>query len=324
MIQNLILKELDAAMKKLAALFVLFAALAMFTVAEAAELPTDGTETYSTLFVTPEWLKANLGNVLVIDARDPAQYTAQGGHIPGAVNAAPTYFANMNGKAGDTAWHTATAEANMIQRLGKLGVDSKREVIVYGDGGTPVANPGWVVWILRMSGNKSAKILDGGFAAWKAAGGKTSTTAPAVKAAAHPAFKYDPSYIATNEYVKEKVADRSATIVDIREDFEYTGRAHPYGERRPGHIPGAVNFPWSQVLTNDFTIVPEAQLTQLLAASFPNKEAELILYDSTGVRAAFMTMVFRMAGYKNARNFDAGFHAWWGDASNEVVQGPNP
>lgn len=304
----------------------LLAALALPMAAGAAEQPVEGLENYSSLFVTAEWLKANLKNVVVIDARDPELYKAQGGHIEGAINADPKYFADMNGNAGDPKWHTATVEANMAKRLGALGIDGKREVIVYGDGGAAIANPGWVVWILRMAGNKKARILDGGYGAWRAAGGSTSTKATSGKAVSHPAIKYDASYIATIEQVKQKLEDRSAVVVDIREANEYAGKIRPFGERRPGHIPGAINLPMfsSDLLTDDFTLVPETDIEAALLRFFPDKNAELILYDAIGVRSAFMTLIFRMAGYQNVRSFDAGFHSWWGDSKNEVRQGMNP
>ena len=122
------------------------------------------TETRESLLVTPEWLKANLGKVVLIDARPRSLYTGQQGHLPGAVNAEWTYFANMAGTAGKPGWGAVVGPETMAKRLSLLGIDGKRPVVVYGDAGD-WGQSGWVVWILRMSGIKNARMLDGGFMA---------------------------------------------------------------------------------------------------------------------------------------------------------------
>jgi 3-mercaptopyruvate sulfurtransferase SseA len=113
--------------------------------------------------------------------------------------------------------------------------------------------------------------------------------------------------------------------VDVRSAKEYSGEIRPFGEARPGHIPGAVNLDMSAVFTPDFKILPEAELTALFSgAGFEDKDQVIVLYDTAGVRSAFMTMIFRLAGFKNARNYDSSYQAWCANADLEIVQGPNP
>ncbi|GHV26731.1 sulfurtransferase [Synergistales bacterium] len=282
------------------------------------------TETYKSLFVTPEWLKANIGSVVLIDARAQSLYKGQQGHLPGAVNAEWTYFANMGGKAGDPNWGDITDPAVVAKRIGALGVDGKKEVIVYGDGGD-WGNAGWVVWIFRTTGFNNAKILDGGFSAWKASGGKTSNTTHANKAAAYPHNKFDPAYNVSTEWLASNIDNPNLTIVDVRSEKEYTGEIRPFGEARPGHIPGAINFDMSNVFTPDFRVHSEEKMQEvLLSAGFTDKDREIILYDTAGVRSAFTTMIFRVCGYKNARNYDSAYHAWSANKNLEIRQGPNP
>ena len=281
------------------------------------------TETYLSYAVTPEWLKANLDKVTVIDARHTSLYKGQQGHIPNSVNAEWTYFANMQGKAGDPNWGKVLDSANMAKKLAALGIDGKKEVIVYGDGGD-WGNASWVVWILRMSGIKNAKILDGGWTAWRAAGGKTSNTTHTNKAVAAPKVTYNDAYLVDTDWMKANINDPTIRIVDVRTDKEYSGEIRPFGERRPGHIPGAYHFPMEKVMTKDFKLLPEAELQAALAPDFYDKDQTIILYDTSGVRGAFMTMAFRLAGYKNARNYNPSYHAWSADADTEIRQGPNP
>jgi 3-mercaptopyruvate sulfurtransferase SseA len=290
----------------------------------AADMAGAGTETFQSLMVTSEWLKANLDKVVLIDARAQSLYKGQQGHLPGAVNAEWTYFANMGGKAGDPAWGDVPDGATVAKKIGALGIDGKKDVIVYGDGGD-WGNAGWVVWVLRMTGMKNARMLDGGFTVWRASGGKTSNTTTTNKAVAYPNAKIDPSYVVTTEWLAENVSNPDVAIVDVRSEKEYTGEIRPFGEPRPGHIPGAVNLDMGEVFTPDYTLKPVAELEALFASTgFADKEQTIIFYDTAGVRSAFMTMVFRLAGYGNARNYDSSFQAWSANQALEIRQGPNP
>ncbi|MDR1915976.1 MAG: sulfurtransferase [Synergistaceae bacterium] len=316
--------KLNDARKTVLLSAVMLIITAFFVGAAAAAEPAPGTETYTSYIATPEWLKANLDKVIIIDARAQSLYKGQQGHLPGAVNAEWTYFANMGGKAGDPTYGTVVDAAAMAKKIGALGIDGKKEVIVYGDGGD-WGNSSWVLWILRMTGLKNARILDGGFTVWRASGGKTSNTTHTNKAVTYPNAKYDESYIVTTNWMKENVSNPDIRVVDVRGPKEYSGEIRPFGERRPGHIPGAINLPMDEVFTPDFKIIPEEELQALFAArGFNDKEQTIILYDTSGVRGAFMTMIFRLAGFKNARNYDASYQAWCADPDTEIQQGPNP
>lgn len=301
----------------------LAAAPAAPAAAPAAQQAT-GIETYQSFIATPEWLKANLDKVIIIDARASSLYKGQQGHLPGAINAEWTYFANMGGKAGDPKWGTVLDPAALAKKIGALGINGQKEVIVYGDGGD-WGNAGWVVWILRMTGFKNARMLDGGFTTWRASGGKTSNTTHTAKAVTYPNTKFDANYMVSTEWLAENVKAPEIKIVDVRSEKEYTGEIRPFGERRPGHIPGAVNFSMEKVFAPDFKILPAQELLAAIeGAGFTDKDQTIILYDTAGVRSAFVTMAFRLAGYKNARNYDASYHAWCANADLEIVQGPNP
>ncbi|MCL2683808.1 MAG: rhodanese-like domain-containing protein [Synergistaceae bacterium] len=291
--------------------------------AGAASAAGDGVETYQSLLTNAEWVKANLGNVVLIDARAQALYKGQQGHLPGAVNAEWTNFVTMSGSPGDPTYGAVLPHAEMAKKIGALGIDGNKDVVVYGDGGD-WGNAGWVVWILRMSGVQNARIMDGGFTVYRASGGKTDDKTTTNKEVAFTGA-YDGSYIVDHAWMRENFNNPEIKVVDVRSVEEYTGRIRPFGERRPGHIPGAINVPWGSVYTDDFTILPEAQLTALFESlGFTDKNQTIICYDTSGVRAGFMTMIFRLAGYPNAKCYNPAFQVWSADAETEVVQGPEP
>jgi 3-mercaptopyruvate sulfurtransferase SseA len=293
--------------------------------AGAASAAGGGVETYQSLLVPVEWVMANLENVVLVDARANALYKGQQGHLPGAVNAEWTYFVNMHGNPGDPTYGAVRPHEEMVKRIGALGIDGTKDVVVYGDGGD-WGNAGFVVWILRMSGMRNARIMDGGFSLYRASGGVTTDKSPTVKEVAFNGT-FDGSYIVDHAWMRENFNNPDVKIVDVRSFEEYTGQIRPFGERRPGHIPGATSMPWVNVnpRENDFKVLPEGQLTAFFeAAGFTDKNQTIICYDTSGVRGGFMTMIFRLAGYPNVRSFNPAFQVWSADAEVDVVQGPNP
>jgi 3-mercaptopyruvate sulfurtransferase SseA len=125
--------------------------------------------------------------------------------------------------------------------------------------------------------------------------------------------------------MKENYNKPEVRVVDARSPQEYTGQIKPFGERRPGHIPGAVNLSWDSVYAQDFKILPEEELAALFEkAGFTDKNQTIICYDTSGVRGAFLAMMFRLAGYADARAYSPSYQAWCADAEVGVHQGPNP
>lgn len=297
---------------------ILLPALAILVCAASIAAAAETTLSKSSLFVDAAWLKANISNVTVIDARPAAMYNK--GHVPGAVNAEWTYFANMKGKPGSPGWGDLFPRETLAKKIGALGINGKKPVIVYGDGGG-WGQDGWVAWILRLSGISSAKKLDGGYNAWVAAGGKPSTTPTKPKAVAFSIPAFQGGYNVTTPWLSSKLGE--VTIIDARTPFEYEG-GRLFQEKRGGHLPGAINIPFDVVYKGDMTVREIDDLQSIFTMYGLNPEQEIIVYDTAGVRSAYLVMVLRMAGFEKARNYDSSFQEWAGNMELEVVQGKEP
>ncbi|MDO9508974.1 MAG: rhodanese-like domain-containing protein [Thermovirgaceae bacterium] len=270
------------------------------------------------LFVDAAWLKANIPNVTVIDARPAAMYNK--GHIPGAVQAEWTYFANMKGQPGSPGWGDLFSRETLAKKIGALGISGKKSVVVYGDCGG-WGSEGWAVWILRLSGVANAKKLDGGYNAWVAAGGKVSTAAAKAKAVAFSIPAFQGGLNVTTPWLVSKLGE--VAIIDARTPFEYEG-GRLFQERRGGHIPGAINIPFDVVFKDDMNVREVEDLQAIFTMHGLDPEQEIVVYDTAGVRSAYLVMVLRMAGYEKARNYDSSFQEWAGNMELEVVQGKEP
>ena len=268
-------------------------------------------ETRETFLVTSEWLLKNKGHVILVDARPESLYA--GGHIAGAVNASWTYFANMSAPTGTMKYGTIFNNTTMAKRIGALGINGKKTVIVYDDAGG-WGQSGWTLWILRMGGIKNAKILEGGLSGWKAAGGKVTKTASRNKAVAFTIKQYEPHYVVNTEWLDNNLGKQGLVLLDVRTPAEYKGKIRPFQEKRAGHLPGALNIEMQEFVTSDYEILDVPAITEKLAKAGVTPDNEIVIYDTAGVRAAFVTMVLRHAGFHKTQCYDEGFQAWAGKA----------
>lgn len=270
-------------------------------------------ETEESLLVTPDWLAKNLDKVVVIDTRPESLYA--GDHIPGAVNASWTYFANVNCATGSLKYGTIYAPETMAKRIGALGINGKKDVVVYCDAGG-WGQSGWAIWVLRMSGIKNAKILNGGLTAWKAHGGALSRKKSVNKALPFSIASYKANYLVNTEWIKNNLGKPNLAILDVRTAEEYKGKIRPFGEKRAGHLPGAINIEMKNFVNADFTYKNPEEVAELLQSFGIAPDMEIVVYDTAGVRAAFVTMVLRYAsGYNKTQCYDEGFQAWAGDST---------
>ncbi|MDO4987772.1 MAG: rhodanese-like domain-containing protein [Synergistes sp.] len=275
-------------------------------------------ETEKTTLVSAEWLKANILKTVVIDARDSSLY--KGGHIPGAVSAQWQYFANMSGANGTEKWGTKLPAATMAKRIGALGVNGKKPVVVYCDAGG-WGQSGWVLWIFRQAGIKNAKMLEGGLSAWKKIGGKVVKTATSNKPVSFTIKSYLPNYDTTTKWLNDNLGKPGLVVLDVRTEPEYLGKIRPFQEKRAGHIPGAINIPREEFLDkDDGSIESEQKVVAMLAAKGITPENEIVVYDTAGVRGAFVTMVLRVCGFTKTQNYDSGFQAWAGNPDLPLVK----
>jgi thiosulfate/3-mercaptopyruvate sulfurtransferase len=280
----------------------------------AAKLP-GGSEGREAFFVTLDWVKDNARGVVLLDARPASLYN--GGHIPGAVNAEWQSFSSMKGLPGSRGWATLLAPKSLAARIGALGIDGSRPVIVYGEPGS-WGQEGFVALTLRMAGVPGVRVLDGGWPAWRAAGLPVTKEYPKVRPANFQIKVFRDELRATVEHIRERMG--TAKLLDVRTLEEYRG-ARYFSEKRGGHIPGAILVPYNQLVGRDGILLPETDLRALFEKAGIRPEDEIIAYDTAGVRSAYTTWVLLMLGYPKVRVYDASFHEWAGIPELSVETG---
>ncbi len=273
--------------------------------APAAKLP-GGATGREAFFVSVDWLRDNTRGVVLLDARPASLYS--GGHIPGAVNAEWQSFCSMKGLPGSRGWATILAPKSLAARIGALGIDGNRPVIVYGEPGS-WGQEGFVALALRMAGVTGVRVLDGGWPAWRSAGLPVTKEYPKPRPANFVLKSFRNDLLATVEHIRERMG--SAKLLDVRTLEEYKG-ARYFSEKRGGHLPGAILVPYNNLIGRDGLLLPDEDLRALFGKANLAPEDEIIVYDTAGVRSAYVTWVLLMLGYGNVRNYDASFHEWAG------------
>ena len=272
-------------------------------------------------YVSVDWLKSNIDNVVVVDARSAEDFAST--HIPGAVNITWQGTSAVTDKApGDAGWAALNDPADIAKVAAAAGIDGKKTVVVYTDVKGGWGEDGRVMWTLREAGIEDVKILDGGWRKGVGSKGATedgSVANAAAEADATPAFEVkdaDPIEQVDEAFVKEHLED--ATIVDTRMEAEYEGQMVMM-EPRMGRIPGAVSVPNVSLFNTDSTLKSDDEIDKIFTdAGLTDKDALIITYCTGGVRGANVAELLADRGFTNVKVYTCGFAEWAGDKDAKV------
>jgi thiosulfate/3-mercaptopyruvate sulfurtransferase len=266
------------------------------------------------LLVTPDELLSTMdggdNHPLILDLRPPDAYAA--GHLPGAI-----HIDLWGVSLIDTDPGPLRAFMWMIEHVLAIhGVTADTPVVVYDDqSGVRAAR---AFWFLEYFGHPSVRMLDGGFAAWTAAGYEVTRDAAPAAASEWTGARRDDT-IATWRQVRAALGRPDAVILDTRSDGEYCGTN--VRARRGGAIPGAVHIEWTRNLTPDGRFKPSTELRRMYEDAGVTRDRQVITYCQGGYRAAHSYLALRLLGYPRVRNY-VGSWKEWGDREDLPVEVP--
>lgn len=275
--------------------------------------------------VSIRWLLARLyePEMVIADCRflltDPEAgrkaYTED--HIPGAVYLhLEEQLSSPVGSHGGR--HPLPDPGALAAELGRAGITRNSIVVAYDDQGGAYASRLW--WLLRYLGHDRVYVMDEGYSAWKAAKFPVTDSQP-IRIPAVYSPKPHPEMLVSMEEVRsvsQDDGDSSPVLIDSREPRRYAGLEEPI-DAKAGHIPGAVNYFWKDVLDEAGRWKDATALNGHFSGI--GKDKEIIVYCGSGVTACPNVLALQRAGYDKVRLYAGSWSDWISYEENPVATG---
>ena len=295
--------------------------------------------TYTTL-ISPQQLialQAAGTPLMVFDCSYDLANTAAGeeqyrnAHIPGAVYAHLMHALSdmgtpdANGRtrphpdAASGGRHPLPHREKFAVWLSSVGFSNEMQAVVYDRNGMSFCGRLW--WMLKWAGHDAAAMLDGGLQAWQADGGEVTDRVEPSHFQSNFELHAPLRTLASTADVLKRLGQRGQTVLDARAAPRYRGEVEPL-DPVAGHIPGALNRPYTENLGPDGRFKPAAQLRaefeQVLAGRDP---ATVVHHCGSGVTSVPNVLAMELAGLGPGALYAGSWSEWVSDPSRPVEKG---
>jgi thiosulfate/3-mercaptopyruvate sulfurtransferase len=261
------------------------------------------------VLVSTEWVSAhrNDAGVKVVEVDvDTTSYDK--GHIPGAIGW------NWQTQLQDRVRRDVIDPRTFAELCRASGIANDDKVILYGDNNNWFA--AWALWQFKYHGHADVRLMNGGRKKWELEKRELATDRPAVNQSSYRIPATDETIRAYRDEVQKTLGQRSINLVDVRSVDEFTGKIiAPPGmietALRAGHIPGAVNIPWSKAANDDGTFKSADELRKLYGDAGVDFNKPTIAYCRIGERSSHTWFVLKyLLGVNDVKNYDGSWTEW--------------
>lgn len=262
------------------------------------------------ILVSTDWLAKHLHdpNLVLLHVGDDQEYAAK--HIPGARFATMDDISISDHTGAGLMLEMPTAES-LRERLEKLGISNDSRIVVY-YGNDWVSPSTRIIFTLDYAGlGANTALLDGGMPAWVRDGHETTDKRTAPHAGTLAALRVKP-LVVDAAYVKAHIGRPGVSVVDGRDASFYDGvrsGSDHNGRQRSGHIAGAKNVPYTEVVYDNMLVKSPNDLATLFAKAGVQPADTIVGYCHVGQQATAMLFAARTLGHP-VLLYDGSFQDW--------------
>lgn len=271
--------------------------------------------------VSTQWLADHLSSpdLVVINAWMPpvthpdAPPVYPNAHVPGAI------FFDVN-EICDTSSelpHMLPAPHVFSSAMRKLGIGDGQTLVVYDDFGFYSAPRVW--WTLRSMGAERVYVLDGGFPKWRAEG-RPFVDDDTRRVQSHFSARLNNGAVADLGDIKTAIATGNRQILDARSAERFSGEApEPRAGLRKGHMPTALNLPFTQLIRENGTFLSREELKEVFEKAGVDLSRPVTTTCGSGVTAAILTLALTILGARDLALYDGSWAEWGSRDDTDIV-----
>ena len=204
--------------------------------------------------------------------------------------------------------HPLPQRERVAQWLGSLGIHNGMQIVVYDRNKSQYCGRLW--WMLKWLGHEAVAVLDGGLQAWKDAGGGLDSGPVAPTAPARFALKTPLRQLVLTDAVSAALGQPTQTVVDARAGARYRGEVEPL-DPVAGHIPGALNRPFTENFTEDGRFKSPEQLKAEWRQVLAGRPASSVVHHcGSGVTAVPNLIAMELAGFGPTTLYAGSWSEW--------------
>ncbi|MGU3374473.1 sulfurtransferase [Chryseobacterium sp. M5A1_1a] len=214
--------------------------------------------------------------------------------------------------------HPLPGVEKFAETLSNLGISESSHIVIYDDkNGANAAARAW--WMLRSFGFENVQVLDGGIQAAEKESIEFSSGEEMVEKSSLIKKEGWIFPISSLEEVEDQLKSNSSTVIDVRDAYRYKGESEPI-DLVAGHIPGAINIPFSENLDENGMFLKPDILKEKYSQLLKNKPEQLIIHCGSGVTACHTILAMDYAGFSIPELYVGSWSEWSRREGKEIAK----
>jgi thiosulfate/3-mercaptopyruvate sulfurtransferase len=243
---------------------------------------------------------------LMNPAAGRAQFETE--HVAGSFHVDLDRDLSAHGQPASAGRHPLPKREAFARHMASMGLSHGMQVVVLDRQGVNYCGRLW--WMLRWCGHAAVAVLDGGLAAWKAAGGKVESGAPGTPAPGNFTASASLAPALDTATLMQRLGRTDTTVIDARATARFRGEVEPL-DPVAGHVPGALNRPFGENLQPDGRFKPAEQLRAEFERLLGGRDPASVVHQcGSGVSAVPNLLAMQIAGLGVSALYPGSWSAW--------------